>query len=62
MITAPEIKKEEVISTTKLIRDGKIAIKLVLIKLHYFLYYHQIILLLLPADPERSIHYNGTLL
>lgn len=29
--------KKEVISTTELIRDGKIAITLVLIRLHYFL-------------------------
>lgn len=44
IITALEYeKKEEVISTTELIRDRKIAIILVLIKLHYFLDHHEII-------------------
>lgn len=43
MTTALEYEKKEVISTTELIRDGKIAIILVLIKLHYFLDRHEII-------------------
>lgn len=36
-------KKEEVISTSELIRDRKIAIILVLIKFHYFLDHHEMI-------------------
>lgn len=43
IITALEYEKEEVISTTELIRDRKIAIILVLIKFHYFLDHHEII-------------------
>lgn len=43
------MKKEEVISTTELIRDREIAIILVLIKLHYFLDHHEIIFLVLQS-------------
>lgn len=37
IMTTALVYKKEVISTTELIRDGKIAITLVLIRLHYFL-------------------------
>lgn len=62
MITALEYeKKEELISTTELIRDRKIAIILVLIKLYYFLDHHEIIFLVL-LSLVRLINNNGVFL
>lgn len=60
IITALEYgkKKKEVISTTELIRDRKIAIILVLIKLHYFLAHHEIMFLVL-LSLVRLINNNG---
>lgn len=55
-------KKEEVISTTELIRDGKIAIILVLIKLHYFLDHHEIIFFWYCIPLVSLINNNGVFL
>ena len=52
-------KKQEAISTTELIRDRKIAIKLVLIKLHYFLDLHEIYIFFLGLQTRVRLINNN---
>lgn len=56
------MKKEEVISTTELIRDRNIAIILVFIKFHYILDHHEIIFFPVLHSLIRLINNNGVFL